>query len=175
MAENMVLAATAARVAAKLREVLDGIDRVAAQIAEALADYPREPEPDTVITHGFGGLLHDFYTGIESAFNQVSPHLNGELPAGDAWHRELLHSMTLDLPGIRPPVVSQDSEQRLITYLRFRHLYRHKYGSRLEWARVRELAEEAEPIWETLRSEIDAFLVYLDALVKAVPASADSV
>ena len=165
MQPSLIRASTAARVAARLREELGNIERVVALIADGLDAYPAEPTPPVVTIHGLGGLVHDFYTGVEKLFREISPYLNGELPSGDAWHRELLHSMVLDLPCIRPPVIQSETEQELLEYLKFRHLYRNMYGFRLDWRRVRELAEGVVPIATRVRGELDVFLAYLDILV----------
>ena len=170
MKDSLVPPATAARVAAKLEEEIAGVERVVGLVGEVLSERPIEPAPPVVTVHGTGGLIHDFYTGVEKLFRQVSPHFNGELPGGEAWHRELLHSMTLDLPRVRPPVIGASSEGQLATYLRFRHVYRNMYGFRLDWERVRELAEGVGPFWLELRGELEAFLAFLDALVQSFPA-----
>lgn len=83
--------------------------------------------------------MHDFYTEIERIFEKVAPELNGGVPAGPAWHRDLLDSMSLDLPGVRPPVLSGATAAALAEYLRFRHLYRNLYGFELDWARLAPL------------------------------------
>ena len=166
MLDRTQLAATEARVAARIREELCNLDRVVALVDEALASHPVKPPPSVVVTHGVGGLLHDFYTGVENVFGQVSPHLNGEMPAGETWHAELLHSMALDLAGVRPPVISGASERSLAEYLRFRHVYRHMYGFRLDWARVRQLAAGVRPLWGGVRAEIDGFVAFLDEVVR---------
>jgi hypothetical protein len=164
MTAELVPAAVAARLAARVREELGDIARVVDELAAALARLPGEPPPDVVTLHGMGGLLHDFYTGIEKVFSLVAPELNGGLPAGESWHRELLHTMTLDLPGIRPPLLSRTTEEGLVEYLKFRHLYRNLYGFKLRWRRVRELAAGTSPLWTTLRSELEGFLTVLDCV-----------
>jgi hypothetical protein len=169
MRAELVPAAVAARLAARVREELGDVARVVDETTQALARLPNEPPPDVVTLHGMGGLLHDFYTGIEKVFSLVAPELNGGLPAGESWHRELLHTMTLDLPGIRPPLVSTATEEALVEYLRFRHLYRNLYGFKLRWQRVRELAVETSALWVTIRSELEHFLAVLDNVAAATP------
>ena len=156
--------ATAARVAARIREELVSIDRVVAMLGEALQNDVSVEPPPVVVIHGLGGMVHDFYTGIEKLFGAISPHLNGCFPEGDRWHRDLLHSMTLDLQKIRPPVIRTESEHSLLPFLRFRHLYRNLYGFRLDWKRLKELAESVFGVWNQVKTDFDTFLEYLDAL-----------
>jgi len=47
--------------------------------------------------------------------------------------------MTLDLPDLRPAVISRDLHDRLGPYLRFRHFFRNVYGYVLEERRSDEL------------------------------------
>jgi predicted nucleotidyltransferase len=161
-------AATAVRVAAKIREERANVEKVVDLLREALLSTPLDPPPAVVVVHGVGGLVHDFYTGVENLFRDVSPDLNGYLPSGDAWHRELLHSMTLPLLQIRPALIDALIEGELLAYLKFRQLYRNLYGFRLEWRRVRELAGAVEALWIRLRKQIDAFLAYLDSVGSSV-------
>ncbi len=164
--DSLVPAATAARVARRIREELEALERVVSLAGEAVATWPEETDPPPLALHGAGGCLHDFYTGVEKVFTLVSPDLNGEAPAGDHWHRELLHAMALDVPPLRPAVISEDTERLLVAYLKFRHLYRNLYGFRLQWPRVRRLAEPLPALWEALRAEVEGFLGFLDLVVE---------
>jgi len=101
---KVVRAEALARVAARIREETERLRDVVQALREALEGWGPEPQ-DRVNVHWVGGLLHDFYTGLEKAFSEVSPELNGVEPADEGWHRALLHIMTLDLPGFRPPVI----------------------------------------------------------------------
>ena len=152
---------TLVRVSVRIREEVARLDQVMEAMGEALALYDTQGQ-DVVTTHWVGGLVHDLYTGIEKAFRVVSPDLNGLSPASDTWHRDLLHSMTLDLPGFRPPVIRASVESRLLELLKFRHLYRNLYAFRLRWDRVRELATDAASLWPEIRSDL---LSFADALV----------
>lgn len=155
--------ASVSALAARAREERANLARVVEELAHASSRLGPGPQ-EVVIVHGVGGLLHDFYTGLEKIFSLVAPAMNGGLPQGEAWHRELLHSMTLDLPGVRPPLLSHHTEVKLVEYLKFRQVYRNMYGFSLKWPRVRELAEGAVALWPEVDSELIAFLEFLDAL-----------
>ena len=52
-------------------------------------------------------MLHSFYTGVENIFKRIALEIDGELPSGDYWHRQLLERMTE--PGMsRPAVISAE-------------------------------------------------------------------
>ena len=50
--------------------------------------------------------------------DEMAEELNGGVPRGDAWHRQLLHDMALDLPGLRPPLLTPSLATDLAEYLR---------------------------------------------------------
>jgi hypothetical protein len=155
-----------ARVAARVREEAGRLAQVTAALREALDRFGPQPQ-DRMHVHWVGGLLHDFYTGLEKAFSEVSPELNGESFAGETWHRDLLHAMTLDLPGFRPRVIRPELEPRLLELLKFRHLYRNLYSFDLRWERVRALAVETLAMWADVEQDLLAFAGALDAMARA--------
>lgn len=98
------------RLAAAVRQQRKLIGRVVGEAKEALVDFDGQKPPPREL-RGIGAIVHDFYTGIEHLFERIAPELNGGLPAGPSWHRELLDDMTLDLPGVRPPVKAPKGEE----------------------------------------------------------------
>lgn len=111
--------------------------------------------------------LHSFYSGVEKACEVIALQLDGGLPKGEAWHRDLLTQMTLDVPGVRPPALSLDSAQRLDEYRRFRHVVRNVYAERLDPPRIGELIENLAPLWEQLDAELTALAQFLEAVSRA--------
>jgi hypothetical protein len=141
------------------------MERLASVVAEAelaLADFA-EDTPSLRELRGIGDVVHDFYTGAERVFETIAPELNGGIPAGPAWHRELLESMTLDLPSIRPPVITRATAGKLAEFLRFRHLFRNLYGFELEWPRLQALVARLPDAWRALDADLRRFLGFLDA------------
>ncbi|MDI7266470.1 MAG: hypothetical protein QME96_00570 [Myxococcota bacterium] len=155
-----------ARVAARLREELADLAVVVDSLDDALARWGPEPQEAPTV-HWLAGLVHDFYTGLEKAFCDISPELNGREQVGETWHRDLLHAMTLDLPEFRPPVIRGELEPPLLELLRFRHVYRNLYSFRLRWDRVRRLAEHVRDLWPDVRSDLTRFVSTLDALARS--------
>jgi HepT-like protein len=150
------------RLAAAVRQQRQQIDRLAGEARSALAGFA-DTEPPLLVLRGIGAILHDFYTAIEHLFEKIAPELNGGLPAGPAWHRELLDNMTLDLPGVRPPLLSAETAHALEEFLRFRHLFRNLYGFELEWSRIRSLLEKLPETWSAVEADIERFVGFLDA------------
>ncbi len=159
------------RLALAVREEREQIARVVAEAQKALAEFV-DRSPLMLELGGIGKLLHDFYTGIERIFEKIAPDLNGGMPAGPSWHRELLQNMTLDLPGIRPPLLRAETARKLDRFLRFRHLFRNVYGGEMEWPEVRALLEQLAAAWREADADIGRFLEFLDAM-GALPTNQD--
>ena len=152
-----------ARLAATVRADLERLASIAAEAELALADFPDDAPPPRRELRGIGAIAHDFYTGIEQTFEKIAPELNGGVPAGPAWHRALLENMALDVPRIRPPVISRPTAGQLAEFLRFRHLFRHAYGFDIDWARLRALLARLPATWNAVRADFETFLEFLDA------------
>ncbi|MBI4703167.1 MAG: hypothetical protein HY744_18780 [Deltaproteobacteria bacterium] len=151
-----------ARLAAAIRREIERIGAVVLEAEQALVELAQRTPPLREL-RGCGDIVHDFYTGVERIFQKIAPELNGGLPAGAAWHRELLENMTLDLPGIRPPLLARDTARQLDEFLRFRHLFRNVYGFELEWPKLRGLLGRMAPAWQAVQADTQHLLAFLDA------------
>lgn len=159
-------AESVARMAARVREETARVARIVEALESALTRWGEEPQEPPII-HWVGGLIHDFYTGLEKAFKEISPALNDRPASTDAWHRDLLHTMTLDIPGFRPPVIRAELEPDLAELLHFRRLYRNLYSFELKWERVRALGRRTLGLWPAVRDDLTAFAKQLDDLARA--------
>jgi len=113
-----------------------------------------------------GSILHDFYNGVENIFRRIAQELNGGLPAGEDWHRQLLADMTLPIKDTRPPVISSKLKQELYKYLGFRHVFRNIYGFSLEEERIKTLVKQLPSVLLKLKQEISIFQGYLNKLTQ---------
>jgi len=114
-------------------------------------------KPSNYILRAAGSILHDFYTGIEKIFENIAKEVDRRIPLGEEWHSELLHQMTLDIKGLRPPVISTNIEKILREYLGFRHLFRKRYGFELDWQRMKRLLLKIPQVLSGLEKEIEIF------------------
>ena len=142
----------ARRLAAEIESELESLDRLREQGTTA----PRDD--DTFTLRARGSILHDFYNGIERVFVRISEELDGGVPQGERWHRQLLKDMTLEIPGVRPAVIDANLENELGDYLGFRHVFRNVYGSVLEAERMRPLEERLPVVLEAFRTQVREFL-----------------
>jgi hypothetical protein len=120
--------------------------------------------PSNYVVRAGGSILHDFYTGIEKIFESIAKEVDHRFPMGEEWHSELLHQMTLDIPGLRPRVITANTEKKLREYLGFRHLFRKRYGFELEWQKLKKLLMGMPQIRSNLENEIGKFFEALSSL-----------
>ncbi len=107
--------------------------------------------------------LADFYMGIERIFQIIATEIDGGIPQGEEWHKRLLLNMTIEIEGVRPPVISTNLYNSLRPFLGFRHVVRQAYGFQLDEAKLEELASSFE---NTVRYFSDEAAKFCDTLRK---------
>ncbi|MGQ9617122.1 MAG: ribonuclease toxin HepT-like protein [Spirochaetota bacterium] len=135
---------------------LDNLKRLEDEMKTLLGKI--SDNPGFIETRGVASILHDFYSGIEKIFERIALYIDGNLPKGEEWHRELLLQMAKPFRKRKKAVISEELFQKLKEYLRFRHLFRHIYGFELKWNILRPLSEEMENVLNKIRKEIESFL-----------------
>ena len=71
--------------------------------------------------------LHSFYSGIERLFEMIAKFVDGGIPDGKTWHRDLVMLMTEEIDEVRPAVIGREGFAYLDELRRFRHLVRNVY------------------------------------------------
>lgn len=154
------------RLCAELAQERANIEQLVSETVRVLEETA-DRELSSLEVRGMADLVHDFYTGIEKTLRRIAPVLNGGLPEGEFWHRQLLDSMAMDIPDLRPPVLADRTVRDLGEFLRFRHLFRNLYGFELEPDRVRDLASRVEALWKQVEQDLAAFDEFLTELIRS--------
>ena len=155
------------RLAEELRSEVENLEKTVFDAGELLGSTDSDSS-DTKTIYASGAILHTFYTGIEKFFVRLAPQLNGGLPSGPGWHRQLLAIMTRELPGVRPAVLSQQVAKELDPYLAFRHRFRNLYAFDLEWSKLRGLIAKLPSVWNATKRDLETFIAFVETLSKAV-------
>ncbi len=113
--------------------------------------------PNNIEISALAAMLHSFYTGIENLFKRIAIYVDNNPPRGEAWHSQLLKSMT-EVTQNRPAVISESLRIQFQSYLNFRHVFRHAYTFELRWSKMSPLVLECENIFRLLELQIDNFL-----------------
>ncbi len=156
---------TLRRLAGELRAEGVNVDRTVGEMDEARRAV--KAGGSKLGLYAAAALLDTFYTGAEKAFARVAAVMGG-VPTGPSWHRTLLEDMSLDLPSVRPPVVSAETVRNLESFLAFRHRFRNLYLFDLEAERVLPLLEQAGPVWSRAHRELLEFVGRLEGIAEGL-------
>jgi len=86
-------------VAARSRQEVPELERVAQRASRAWASASRDP--DDLFVDAAALNIHGFYVGLEHIFTLVAQRIDASLPGGPNWHQDLLRQMTAEMPGGR--------------------------------------------------------------------------
>ncbi|MEW5942109.1 MAG: hypothetical protein AB1750_20785 [Chloroflexota bacterium] len=148
--------------AGRIRKELDDLNRLALRSQRAMDTARRNPQDADLYLDSAALNLHDVYSGFERLFKQIAATVDGNVPSNPEWHRDLLDQMGLDVPQVRPPVLTSVSVQFLDEYLRFRHIVRNVYTFSFDAERVGRLVSELNANFDTLRQELVVFADFLE-------------
>lgn len=145
------------------RECIE-LDRL---VGTCLSRYARRKEfartgSEDILADSLAACLHSFYGGVERLFEAVVRQIDGASSRSPEWHRELLQAVSVERPGLRPPVISEDSYRELELYRSFRHLFRHLYTHHIDPARIFEIMDGLEAVWKRVRSDLMQFADFLE-------------
>jgi hypothetical protein len=105
--------------------------------------------------------LHGFYSGVERIFEKIASSIDGSVSSGLNWHQELLNQMAVEVPRIRPAVISVELKGSLEEYRGFRHVVRNVYTYRLAPDKLKPLVKDINKVWKKINKELSAFAKFL--------------
>lgn len=147
------MSASLQRLRAEIRFDRDAFARLVDELdsIELAADADKAPQRAQAAV-----ALHHAYGSLESIMVRVARQLEGDVPGGADWHQALLHSMGLEIEGVRPAVFSRATIGALRRLLGFRHFFRHAYAVELDAERLAIVRDEAVAGASAILAELDA-------------------
>jgi|SRR6056297_1180974 len=112
----------------------------------------------------FSQIFIDYYTGIETFLFRTSQIFENSLEQ-EKWHKSLLNKMNLEIPGIRPAVICQQSFELLDEFLRFRHFRRYYFNLSYDWDKIQLLLKKYDELHPLLLSDLHKFIAFLNSLL----------
>ncbi len=143
----------------QVEDELRAMDEAVQAIHRVAQRMPHPTDMDLVVAAG--KYLDDFYNGAERTFERICVWLEGSIPSGEDWHKQLLEHMTEGVAGVRFPLLDEDLAKRLEEFLKFRHRFRHRYGYELVWDKMLPLVEEAPKVLSDLKTALERFFAGL--------------
>jgi hypothetical protein len=105
--------------------------------------------------------LHNLYCALEDLWQEVARTFENRLEDPARYHRELLQRMRLEIPGIRPRILTTASYQLLNELRGFRHVFRHAYDYELDEGRLRQLKAKMMKGWTGAEKDLANFERFL--------------
>jgi len=101
--------------------------------------------------------LMNFYNGIENIIKRWAKEYCKKMPKEEAWHKELLQ-LSYSCNKGKIAIFDKEVVDRLYSYLLFRHFFIHGYGFKLDWEKMRSLAENARALWNDIKKQLAEFM-----------------
>jgi len=101
--------------------------------------------------------LHAFYSGLERIFEKLASTIDGTVPSAANWHQELLEQMQMEIPSVRPAVISAPLKEALEEYRGFRHVVRNVYTYHLKPEKLKLLVDKLDATFTMASEELTAF------------------
>ena len=99
---------------------------------------------DPVDWGALGFTIQTVYGVLENYFLRISKYFENSLP-DDRWHQALVDKMAIDIPGLRPALLTEPNRTREVReILRFRHRLRNLYGEDLDPKKTQTVQETVE-------------------------------
>lgn len=130
-------------------------------LLDRLQGLPSDEDRQIVVAY----YLHNLYCAFESIFQRIAATFENQISDRATWHAELLRRMTLNIEGIRPPVLGPDSYEGLDELRRFRHLFRSAYRVHFDPDRLALVLKKARAVQNTYQEDIGRFVAFLDELL----------
>ena len=105
--------------------------------------------------------LHSFDSGVERIFREVALDVEGSLPEAADWHRRLLRQMTVEVPDVRPAMLSDATVKCLNEFCSFRHVVRNVYSFDLLPDRIEVLSNSLPRCFKQLQQDLKDFCEFL--------------
>jgi hypothetical protein len=137
----------------KIKFEIQQIDRLLEAYSELLKKCCQN-EPDNIEIAALGSVLHSFYNGLENIFSVIAKEVDGTMPQGFSWHKDLLIQISNETDS-RNAVLSESNREKLVNYLGFRHFYRHSYSFFLDWNELKPLIGNLNSVWKEVRKSLE--------------------
>jgi hypothetical protein len=93
----------------RIRGTVLDLDRVTDRAMRSWSHAQKALQDRDVYLDSAALNIHGFYSGLERIFEIIAREVDGALPTGQVWHRDLLFQMSRDMPDVRPGEIELDN------------------------------------------------------------------
>ncbi|RLE58665.1 MAG: hypothetical protein DRJ32_06030 [Thermoprotei archaeon] len=134
------------------KQILKIYDRISEKLTRLKRDRSNEDLRDSLAYQ-----LHNLYCAYEDLFSIVAKFFENRINDPSRYHIRLLRRMMMDIKGVRPRLISEESFQYLNELRGFRHVFRHAYGIELDVDRIISLAEKSLKLKDIFQRDLENF------------------
>ena len=138
---------------AELRARLLDVNRIADRVEARRTTFAELAEE----VDSLGYQLHNLYGAFEQVLEEVARRFENRIDDA-GYHAGLIRRMQLNIPGVRPALLSKSAAADLDELRRFRHLFRHAYSADLDPHKVIRLAARTAPLQRAFTRDLEQFL-----------------
>ncbi|MHA1730688.1 MAG: hypothetical protein ACTSU5_02040 [Promethearchaeota archaeon] len=139
---------------AEIKDQLRSIDEIFQKISSRKTGFAENVER----TESLGYQIHNLYCAFEDLFRIVAGFFENNLEVSDRWHINLLRKMRIEIPGVRPALISPETHDVLNELRAFRHLFRHAYSYELDPKKIELLLEKIAAIRPLFERDVKRFV-----------------
>ncbi len=114
----------------------------------------------------FALKVQQMYTAIEDMFKQIAKAFENHIDALSSYHKELLIRVNMDIPKIRPKVISNETLLLLDKVRSFPHFVRHAYDCELDEQELRLIQNRLREQFVLFSRDLNLFQKYVDELAE---------
>lgn len=112
----------------------------------------------------FAMRVQQFYTSLEDLFKQIAKAFENHIDTMSNFHKEILTRMNMEVPKIRPAVLSTQSLKLLDKIRAFRHFIRHAYDCELDEKELRVIQKKLIDEFHHVEKDLQNFYAYVKTL-----------
>lgn len=146
-----------ATLVAEIETSLAVIGKVEAYYQEFASESLNRESPTRENRIVLAEILVNYYTALESLFLRVSQAFENNLDVA-RWHADLLEKMTLEIEGVRPRLISEQTRDALRELMRFRHFKRYYLELDYDWDKLQFLEKKLNGCRNEVLREVHLFL-----------------
>lgn len=131
-------------------------DKISSHDAELHEHLAKMDQKAFVIAASY--TLSGVYSCYEDMFKHIARVFENRIENLSSWHSELLKRMMINVPDIRPAVLTEDIVAVLDEMRSFRHVFRNSYVFVIDATRVEALVGKWDIVKQKIEQEISIFL-----------------
>jgi len=101
--------------------------------------------------------LARLYNIIEQMALRIAKAFENNIDDEEGWHMELIRRLSIEIPGVRPPLLATELVADLQELRAFRHVVRHAYNLTLRKDKLLPLIDAAERAAERIPAACESF------------------